>query len=443
MPAGAIGLQVAIILLLILANGVFAMSEIAVVSARKARLQARADGGDAGARRALELTTHPNRFLATVQIGITLIGIFAGAYGGATLADAAGPWLASTFPAIARYSDAIALGSVVAAITFLSLVVGELVPKRIGLTNPERIAALVARPMHAMSVVATPLVRVLSVSTDALLRLLRVRRGTEPPVTDAEIAALLEAGTKAGVFEEQEQDLVARVFWLADQRADALLTPRHRIAWLDVGAREEVVRRTLVEHRHARYLVCDGSLDRVLGMVHVSDVLARTLENRSLDLRALLRTPLFVPGTIKALRLMEMFRATGVHLAVIVDEYGGTDGLVTLNDLLEHLYEEIGPAGETGITRRADGTWLIDAALAMDEVREALDVDERPPQETYRTLGGFLVERLGHLPAVGDHIVAFRHRFEVVDMDGLRVDQVMVTPEAPDAAESAAGEPVD
>lgn len=431
MPQIGIGWQLFIILLLILANGLFAMAEIAVVSSRRVRLEARAEAGDRRARRALELTEHPNRFLSTVQIGISLVGIFAGAYGGATLAGPLEEALTGAFPAAARYTGELALVLVVASITYLSLVVGELVPKRIALSNPEGIAARIARPMQILAKVALPGVRLLSLSTNALLRLLRVAEPEEPPVTEEEIAAQLEAGTRAGVFEEQEQAMVERVFRLADQTAGALLTPRQRIAWLDINDPAETTRETLIRHRHARLLVCDGDLDDVLGMVHVSDLLARALAREPLDLRAVLREPLYVPRSLRSLQLLERFRDTGVHLAVVVDEYGGTEGLITLNDILEEISGDVDASAQPRIARRPDGSWLVDAGLVMDEVCDELGIPE--PEDAhggeYHTLGGFVVQRLGHLPAVGETVHDLGSHFEVVDMDGNRVDKILVTVE--------------
>ncbi len=424
-----IGAEVLILLLLIVANGVFAMSEIAVVSARKARLRSRADDGDAGARIALDLAENPNRLLSTVQIGITLIGIFAGAYGGATLAAPLGAYL-ERIPSLARFSSELALGIVVAAITFLSLIVGELVPKRIALLHPERIASAIARPMHYISVAATPLVELLSLSTDAVLRILGIRSPKEPPITEEELTTLIEQGTEAGIFEEEEQELVSRVFWLGDQRAASLMTPRHRLVWLDVEDSPEEIRAKLREHRFSRYPVCRGSVDRVIGMVDVRDLIARMAEGEPMDIRAVMRQPLFVPESIRALRLLELFRESGVHFAIVVDEFGGTDGLVTLNNLLEAMAGDLVAQGEDRFVRRTDGSWLVDAAVTMDEFWEELELPERRAEERrdYNTLGGFVIARLGRIPAAGDAFEAFGIRFEVVDMDGRRVDKVLVSP---------------
>jgi putative hemolysin len=434
-----IGGEVLIILLLVVANGVFAMSEIAVVSARKARLRTRAEAGDADARVALELAEQPNRFLSTIQIGITLIGILAGAYGGATLAAPLGEYLARV-PALARYSSQIALGIVVAAITFVSLVVGELVPKRIALLHPERIASALARPMHYISIAATPLVALLGATTDVVLRVLGVKRPKEPPITEEELTLLIEQGTEAGVFEEEEQELVSRVFWLGDQRAASLMTPRQRVVWLDVDASDEEIRTTLRKHRFSRYPVCRGNIDRVIGIVDVRDLVARAAGGEAMDIRRVMRQPLFVPDSIRALRLLELFRESGVHFAIVVDEFGGTDGVITLNNVLEaiagHLVE---PEGERFV-RRPDGSWLVDAAVTMDEFWDELGLPERRTEgrRAYSTLGGFVVTHLGRIPAAGDSFEAFGLRFEVVDMDGRRVDKVLVAPTVSPAPEGGA-----
>ncbi|HEX2210666.1 MAG TPA: hemolysin family protein [Longimicrobium sp.] len=429
---GSIGTEVLVVLLLLVANGVFAMSEIAVVSARKTRLQQRAEAGDAAARRALNLAEHPERFLATVQVGITLVGTLAGAFGGAAIAEPLAEWL-KQFPSVAEYARPLALGIVVLGITYMSLIVGELVPKQIGLNHPEKIAAVMAGPMNMVSRVARPLVWLLTTSTQLVLRLLRIRKPDEAPITEAEIAVLLEQGTQAGVFEEEEQDLVERVFWLGDQRVVSLMTPRHRIVWLDVTASPEEHRRAMVEHRYSRYLVCEGALDHVLGMVEVKDLWAAELSGERVeDVRTLLKQPLFIPESTRALRVLEQFRETGTHLALVVNEYGGTEGIVTLNDVLEEFAGEMGKGGvppAPPVVRREDGSLLVDASLSMDEFREILDLEDRRHEyREYRTLGGFVFTTLGHVPRPGEHFTSNGYRVEVVDMDGNRVDKVLVAP---------------
>ncbi len=421
-----IGLEIFLIFLMILANGIFAMSEIAVVSARRARLQGRAEQGDAGARRALELAEHPTRFLSTVQIGITLVGIFAGAYGGATIARHLDESLQQV-PWLAPYSAEISLTLVVVVITYLSLVIGELVPKRIALTNPERVASLVAGPMNTLSILAAPLVKVLGVSTDLLVRVLGIRKGAEPPVTEAEVSALLEQGAEAGVFEEEEQDIVERVFWLADQRASALMTPRRRIVYLDIQDSEDEIRATIAANRFSRFLVCDGQVDRVLGMVDARDLLASMIARGRIDLESLMTKPLFVPEGMRALRLLEMFRESGVHMAVVVDEYGGVEGIVTLNDVLEEIAGEMVSPVDSMIVERADGSWLVDGATPMYDLWEALGMEEpREAQGDYNTVAGFVFAQLGHVPTAGESFQFQDLRLEVVDMDGKRIDKVLI-----------------
>jgi len=421
--------EILIILLLVVANGVFAMSEIAVVSSRKGRLQHLADEGHRGAGRALELAEAPDRFFATVQVGITLVGILTGAFGGATIAATLAEALGRV-PALARYADALALAAVVLGITYLSLIVGELVPKRIAMQHPERIAARVAGPMAALARLASPAVWVLSASTSVVLRVLRLPRPQEPPVTEAEIKVLLEQGAEAGVFEPGESEMVTRVFRLGDQRVSALMTPRHRAVWLDADAPLEEARAAMAAHRFTRYLLCEGDLDSVAGMVDVRDLWVAEVTGEPVrDLRAVARQPLVVPDSLRAMQLLERFRESGMHMALVVDEYGGVAGLATLNDVLSEVAGELAPAGpeHPAVVRRDDGSFLLDGALAMDELRELLGLEERRGgAREYRSLSGWIFTELGRVPAEGDHFEAEGHRIEVVDMDGNRIDKVLV-----------------
>lgn len=283
--------------------------------------------------------------------------------------------------------------------------------------------------MHAVSILATPLVKVLTVSTEFLLRLLGARKADEPPVTAAEVAALLKAGTEAGVFEEEEHDLVERVFWLGDQRVSSLMTPRHRVEWLDVRDVAEVHREELIRHRYSKYLVCDGDLDHVLGMVRVKDLLADLLEGKALNLSANMRKPLFVPESLRALRLLELFRESGISVAVVIDEYGGVDGLLTLNDVLAELKGNLTSHADPRVVQREDGSWLVDASITTDEFWDSLGLEERREAERreYTSVGGLVVTNLRRIPKSGNTFEALGLRFEVVDMDGHRVDKVLVS----------------
>lgn len=424
--------EVLFVLLLIIANGVFAMSEIAIVSARKVRLQQWANEGNASARVALELANAPNRFLPTVQIGITLIGILAGAFGGATIAELLAG-VAGQVPWLAPYREAIGLGIVVVLITYLSLIVGELVPKRVALNNPERIAMAVAIPMRTLSAIAAPVVHLLSTSTEVVLRVLGIKPSAELQVTEEEIKVLIEQGTEAGMFEAAEQDMVQRVFRLGDRRVSGLMTPRLEIAWLDLDDSLEENQQTMTTSVHSRFPVCQGSLDNVLGIAQVKDLLVRNLTNRPLDLTASLQTPLFVPEGMLALKVLELFKQSGTHTALVVDEYGVIQGLVTLNDLLEAIVGDIPSVDELAepqAVQREDGSWLLDGMLPVEEFFELFEIEELPEEQqgNYQTLGGFVITHLGRIPAATDHFERSGLRFEVMDMDGNRVDKVLVMP---------------
>ena len=423
--------EILVIILLLAANGVFAMSEIALVSARRPRLAERAEAGDAAAARALKLTGEPDRFLATVQVGITLVGTLAGAFGGARLAAP----LAETLRADARlapYAEPLALGAVVLAIAYLALIVGELVPKRIGLAHPERIAAAVAGPMEVVARAGAPLVWILTASTRGVLALLRIRPPAEPPVTEAELALLLEQGTRAGVFHLREQEMVERVFRMEDQRVEALMTPRRRIVWLDADCPAADLRAEMARHRFTRYVVCDGDLDRPLGVAEVRDLWAAELSGERVEaLRPHLRAPLYIPPSTRALQLLERFRDTGVHVALVVDEYGGTAGMVTLNDLVEGLAGDLPEAGDPegpSLVRREDGSWLVDGTLPLAELLEHVALMPEPEAREFNTVAGFVFTRMGHVPRAGEHFAVGGYRVEVVDMDGNRIDKVLVAP---------------
>jgi putative hemolysin len=432
-------IEILVLGVLILANGLFAMSEIAVVSARKTRLQQQAQEGNKRAQVALELANAPNQFLATIQIGITLVGIMAGAFGGATIAEELAGMLEQV-PLLAPYSEAIGVGVVVLTITYFSLVIGELVPKRLGLNNAERVAARLAPLMRTLSHLASPLVRFLSLSTDLALRLLRVRPEQETPVSEEEIKLLLRQGTRAGAFEPAEQKMVEHVFRLADEPVEVLMTPRPEVVWLDLDDPAEETRRVVATGGYSRFPVARGDLDHVLGMVYAQDLLADGLNGRPFDLEATLRPALYLPESITALEAVEQLKASRTDAALVIDEYGGFEGLLTIEDILEAIVGDIPAPGEVvepEAVQREDGSWLLDGMLPVDEVKELLGIDSLPYEGSqYQTLGGLVMLCLGRIPSTGDDFQCCGWRFQVVDMDRHRVDKVLAIFEDRDATES-------
>jgi len=422
-----IGFEVTVIFLFILLNGVFSLSEIAVLSSRKVRLQQRANDGDAGAFTALQLAENPNIFISTVQVGMTLIGILTGAFGGATIADALTVQL-EMIPALATYAESLALGVVVILITFFSLVFGELVPKRLALHDPEGIAALVAGPMQFISKLFSPLVRLMSGTLDVMFRLFGVIPSEDLPVTEEEIQVLLDQGTQAGVFEVAEQDMVAGVFRLSDRRVGSLMTPRTEIVWLDVAGTLEAIRVTMAESPYSRFPVCDGELDHVLGVIKARDLLLSHLNGEALDLKSQLSPVLYIPETAMASRALEMFKEaeTNPELMLVVDEFGGVQGLLTLTDIFEEIVGEI-EIGEPQATQRQDGSWLLDGMLSVEDFKEIFNIRHLPDEKEYETLGGFMMMHLGRIPQAADRFEWNNLTFEVMDMDGKRVDKVQVT----------------
>lgn len=422
-------INIVIVILLILVNGLFAMAELAIISARRVRLQRMKEEGSKGAGAALELAHEPGRFLSTVQVGITLIGILAGAFGGARIAEPIAEALAGV-PVIGPYSDGISLFLVVGIITFLSVVVGELAPKRLALQDAERIASGVARPMLALSIIASPVVRLFNLSTEAVMRMLGVESPPERNLTEEEIRLLLRQGAEEGIIEEEEQEMVERVFLLGDRPLEALMTPRPAILWLDINAPDEENRRLVQHAPYSRLPVCEGNLDQVLGIVHARELLAQALDGRPFELRGLIQEPVYLPGGMRATRALERFRDTATHMGLVIDEYGGIDGLVTLFDILEAIVGDLPTPEELvepPIVQREEGSWLVDGLLTLDELREAFDGElDIAGDGSFHTVGGFAVHMIGATPHSGDEFTWAQYRFEVMDMDGYRVDKLLV-----------------
>ncbi|MCB1501056.1 MAG: HlyC/CorC family transporter [Bauldia sp.] len=430
-------IEVLIVLLLIVVNGVLAMSELAIVSSRKVRLEALADAGSSGAKVALGLIGDPGRFLSTVQIGITLVGIFAGAFGGATLA-APLAHLLDQFAWIAPNGAAVAFVIVVVVITYLSLVIGELVPKRIALASPERMAALVAKPMRTLSWVAAPAVWLLKHSSDAVLGLLGLGRTEPSSITEEEVKALIAEGTRTGVFAPQEREMIDGVLRIADRTVRAVMTQRLDIVWIERTATRDELVHLFEAERHRRILVCDGGIDHAVGYIDMADVLATLLRGDAIDIPALIKRPLVISEWLGVLRLIDLFRREGIHFAVVVDEYGVTQGLVTALDILEGIagaLPERGEEDEPGIVHRPDGSMLVDGLMPIHAFAAGLDARGLETSRDYDTVAGLVLHALGRIPAVGDAVEVAGLRIEVVDMDGRRIDKVIVTQlPAPSAA---------
>lgn len=431
-------MELLLLFFLILLNGVFAMSEIAVVSARRARLQRLTDEDHPGAAAALALNGSPSRFLSTIQVGITSIGILAGAIGDDALATPLSNWLA-TIPSLAPWREGIALTVVVMGLTYVSVVIGELVPKRLGLVAPERVASFVAGPMNMLARIAHPLVILLASSGEAVFRLLHIRTGDEPPVSDEEIKVLMEQGTEAGIFHVSERQLVANVLHLDDQTVRAIMTPRQDIAALDLSEGDAELRKTLVSAAHSRMLVYRDDFSQITGILHTGDLLRRLLAGEQPAIADCVRPAHFVPDTITLARLLENLREARTTIALVVDEYGDLQGLVTLGDVIDAIVGNLafneGDA-EYEIMQRADGSWLIDGSVSIERMKQMIESGALPGEDEgyFHTAAGFALHVLGHIPKPAEHFSAAGYRFEVVDMDGHRIDKLLVTmePESPE-----------
>jgi putative hemolysin len=422
-------IEVIVILLLMLLNGFFAMSELAVISSRKGRLKHMATKGSRGAEAALRLIDDPGRFLPTVQIGITLIGVLAGTFSGARLAGKIESSLRDV-PVLGEIAGSLSIAVVVLAVTYLSLIFGELVPKRVALVDAERVAAAVAHTLALLSRLAGPAVWVLRLSSDGILRLFGLPTKREVTITDDEVRTLIAEGTAAGVFEKAERDMIDGVMRLADRPVRSIMTPRVDVVWLDLEDSESEIRKSIVESGRSRFPVSRGEIDAVEGVVHAKDLLDRMMTGKPFELTACLRQPLFVHEGTPVLKLVEMFRTSAVHMAVVVDEYGSFEGIITPTDILAAVageFPETAEEAESTAVRREDGSWLIDGSVGIDKLERLLDRRDLVGNDDYHTLAGFVLWQLGHLPEVGERFEWKNLRFEVVDMDGRRIDRVLIS----------------
>lgn len=433
-------MEILILLGLIVLNGVFAMSEIALVTAKRSRLARRVDAGDKAAQHALDLAEHPTRFLSTIQIGITSIGILNGIVGEAALA---GP-LAQGLMGHGMEEDAAAILAtviVVVSITYLSIVVGELVPKRLGQVNPEAIARRVAPTMRILGVITQPFVRLLTFSTEVVLRIVGPRSGQDQSVTEEDIEALLEEGSSSGAIDPAEHDMVRNVFRLDDRQIGSLMIPRAAIVYLDVESPEATLRQQLAEAEHSRFPVCSGGLEHILGIADTKRLLSQAIRGDALNLRQSLSPATFVPETLTGRELLENFRTNNIQFALVVDEYGEVQGLVTLQDVLEAITGEFktDTAEESWAFQRDDGGWLLDGLIPLPELKDCLELGLLPEEEKgrYQTLSGMVQLLLGRLPRLGDRVAWGGWTFEVIDLDGRRLDKVLAFPRAKESPPAA------
>lgn len=422
--------SIAIVLVLIVANGIFAMTEIAIVTSKKNRLEKMRDEGNTRATFALKLLENPNQLLSTIQIGITLIGVVTGAFGGATIATQLSTYV-ERIEALAPFSYQLSFIFVVGLSTYLSLIIGELVPKRIGMGNPERVACSVAKPMYYFSKIGKPIIWFLSISTEFVLKILRIKPSKEPDVTEEEITQLIEQGVYSGVIEEIEQDIVEQIFYLGDKRLGDILTPRTQLVWLDIESTFEENMKIMKESPYSKFPVGKGSLDEFQGIIHMRDLLSKIVAGEKFSIPDYTRDTLVLPEAIKVFQALETFKKAGHHEAIIIDEYGGIEGLVTLKDIMENIVGEIPELDdeeEPQITKRKDDSWLADGLVSFETMIRFFDLEDLFDRSmNFHTLGGFITNEIGEIPKTGDTVQIGDYQLEVVDMDRVRVDKVLIT----------------
>jgi putative hemolysin len=422
--------EILVLLVLVLANALLAMSEMAVVSSRRSRLQELVKKRHRGARIAMRLLEKPTDFLSTVQVGITLIGVLAGAFSGATLAGQFGAWL-DQWPLIAPYGQPTAIAVVVLCFTYVSLIIGELVPKRIALNDPERVASALAPLMRGVARVATPAVWLLRLSTEGLLRVLGLERDRALTVTEDEVRMLVAEGTRSGVFVPKEREMIEGVLRLADRTARAIMTPRTEVVWLDINSTAADIVAQLDARRLSRFPVCRETIDHPVGIVHMKDLARAALAGRAVSLEESMLQPLVVLDGTPVLKLLEGFKREGMHMALVVDEYGATQGVVTLADIIEAVAGALPEAGselESALVKRSDGSWLVDGSVGIDEFEDRLGVSGLRGSRTFDTVAGYALFRLGRIPVVGDTFTDRTGHYEIVDIDGRRIDKLVYRP---------------
>ncbi|MBM4172601.1 MAG: HlyC/CorC family transporter [Ignavibacteria bacterium] len=418
--------ELIIIIILLLLNGLLAMSEIAFVSAKRYKLEEKAKKGNLSSKKALLLLNEPERFLSAIQIGITLVGILAGAVGGYALAEDLTPYL-EKIDFIKPYSVEISFAIVVSLITYLSLVIGELVPKSIALNNPEKITILMSPLMYSITKIFSPFVAFLSASTKILLFFIRIKKNEEPPVTEEELKSLLELGTKHGTFEKEETEMINRIFRFNDKKVRSIMIPRNEIEWIDSSLTNQEIFQFISSHNYSRYFLCENNIDNLLGFIESREFLTKYQTESFFDIKSILNVTLVIPESIYSFDLLEKFRVNKTNIALVVDEYGGTQGLITLHDLIENIFGELPEKfedPEQNIFKRKDGTFLVDGTTDILKVADYFSIELS--SAGYSTFGGFIMSQLGRIPTEGDIIDYGAYKFEVVDMDGKRADKILV-----------------
>ncbi|MGZ7068475.1 MAG: hemolysin family protein [Methanobacterium sp.] len=423
-------IEILIIFILIIFNGLFVLSEIALVSARKIKLQLMANEGDKRAETAIDLIDDPNNFLSTIQIFITLISIFAGTFGGATIAQRLDAYL-TEINFFQPYTGLISVIIVVLLITYFTLILGELVPKRVAIDNSENIAVVVARPVQILSRIITPVVYFLSASMNLVLRILRVKEPEEEEVAEDQIKLLIEEGTRTGEFEKAEEEMINRIFELDERRINTLMTPKTDIVWIDANESEEEIQKRIFESKHSILPVSEGFLDNFLGVIQIKDIIKTCSIEDKLDIRNYLREPLIVPENSYALNVLKQFKKTAedVHIAIVVDEYGDIEGLITLYDILESIVGDLPTTEDLKAVQRSDGSWLIDGSINIDDFKPIFNIEKLPNEETgdYHTLAGFIITYLGRMPQTEEIFTWNGLQFEILDMDGYHIDKILVS----------------
>jgi len=415
--------------MLIVLNGFFAMSEIAIVSSRKSKLETLAKNGNKGAKKAIKLLEHPENFLSAVQIGITLIGIVAGAYGGTALAQDLVPYL-NQFDSIKKYSTEISFAIVVGLITYFSLIIGELVPKTLAFNNPEKLASFAAPIMSVLASTTKPIIWLLSISTKLFLKFLFIKPNKENPITEEELKYLLEQGTQHGTFEKYETEIIKSIFRFGDRRASSIMTERRDVVYLDINLTQKQTTEFIETNNKKVYPVCDGTLDNFLGIVDSAEYLLEALKNESIQIKKILYNPIFIPESVNALKVIEKFRYAQRHFAVVIDEHGSVIGIITLHNIIENILGDLPEKDDEvevpQIVERRDGSYLVDGIIMVDELNDKLNTNIQLTDKGFVTLGGYVMDKIGRIPKAGDNFVDNGFYYEVLDMDEKRVDKVLV-----------------